>query len=95
MALLESVKKVLRVTSNTFDDEIQDYIDSAIADMHLAGIITDSLDENITQGIKLYCKINFGNPPPEVYARLLKSYEDLKNSLRMTSGYTDWLETEV
>lgn len=95
MALLESVKKVLRVTSNKFDDEIQFYIDSAIADMHLAGIITDSMDENIEQGIKLYCKINFGNPPQDVYARLLKSYEDLKKSLSMTTGYTDWLEDEV
>lgn len=95
MALLDSVKKVLRVTSTTFDDEIQDYIDAATADMHLAGIITDSMDENIQQCIKLYCKCNFGNPPQEVYARLWASYEELKKSLSMTTGYTDWLENEV
>lgn len=92
MAMLESVKKAMRITSDAFDDELQLLIDAALLDMKLAGIITDSQDALITRAVITYCRCNFGTP--EDYDRLKASYDEQKKQLWMATGYTDWLEVE-
>lgn len=93
MAMLESVKKAMRISSDYYDDELQLLIDAAMLDLQLAGIITDSEDALIKRAVITYCRVNFGTP--EDYDRLKASYDEQKKQLWMATGYTDWLEDEV
>ena len=54
-------------------------------------MITDSstvTDQLIMTAISVWCQMRIGNPPN--YDNLLKAYESLKGSLRMSSEYTDF-----
>lgn len=93
MAMLESVKKAMRISSDYYDDELQLLIDAAMLDLQLAGIITDKEDALIKRAVITYCRCNFGTP--EDYDRLKASYDEQKKQLWMATGYTDWLEDEV
>ena len=82
--LLQRIKKDLRISDeNTdFDDEINDLIEQAIADLRASGIKSEVLDDindpvigfdgvdaNIRRVIILYCKAFFGleNPDKDWY----------------------------
>lgn len=93
--MLEKVKSALRITSDVFDDELNDLIDSAKLDLGIAGVIvpvtTDTdTDKIINQAIITYCKMRFGTPVD--YDRLKKSYDEQKAQLSMATGYTVWSE---
>ena len=85
--MLTKVKKALRISNTTFDDEIQDLIDGALSDLQLSGVVnaveTDAL---IIRAVVTYCKANFGwdNPDSE---KLQMSYEMLKRHLTMSVDY--------
>ena len=91
--MLEKVKGALRITSDVFDNELNDLIDSARLDLGIAGVVvpitTDTdTDKIINQAIITYCKMNFGAPVD--YDRLKKSYDEQKAQLSMSTGYTTW-----
>lgn len=90
--MLGRVKNVLGITDPEFDDEIQDLIDAAKADMGIAGITRAEITEDplIRRGILLYCKTHFheGTDDSE---RLAKAYDALKGQLMHATGYTDWV----
>lgn len=91
--MLEKVKGALRITSDVFDNELNDLIDSARLDLGIAGVVvpitTDTdTDKIINQAIITYCKMNFGAPVD--YDRLKKSYDEQKAQLSMSTGYTVW-----
>lgn len=94
MALLDDVKISLRVTTNAYDLEINDLIDSAKKDLQIAGIMesvtvsTADMNKAVVTAIKTYCKMNFGNP--QNYENLKKSYDEQKAQMSMSTGYTDW-----
>lgn len=94
MALLDDVKISLRVTTNAYDSEIKDLIDSAKKDLQIAGIMesvtvsTADMNKAVVTAIKTYCKMNFGNP--QNYENLKKSYDEQKAQMSMSTGYTDW-----
>ena len=88
MLLLEEVRRALPVTSHDRDDLIEDLINEAIADLSALGIIVQIDDSLIQRAVKLYCKMNFTHP--DDYDDLLRAYEDLKNRLVMSTGYTTW-----
>ena len=93
--MLEKVKGALRITSDVFDNELNDLIDSARLDLGIAGVVvpitTDTdTDKIINQAIITYCKMNFGAAVD--YDRLKKSYDEQKAQLSMSSGYTTWSE---
>lgn len=55
------------------------------------GTVTDtsSLDDPlITTAIATWCALRIGNPPN--YDQLLKAYESMKGSLRMSGNYTNY-----
>lgn len=55
------------------------------------GEITDTstlTDELIITAIATWCNANIGNPPN--HDQLVKAYESMKGSLRMSSEYTDY-----
>lgn len=89
--MLDSVKVALRVTTDAFDDEINDLIDAAKLDMGLAGVtntvVTDPL---VKKAIITFCRVNFGQP--DDYDRLKASYDEQKAQMGMATGYTTWTE---
>ena len=90
MALIDSVKMALRVTTTKFDTEIQELIDAAVADLTIAGIdAQDTTDALIKRAVTTYCRVHFGQP--DDYDRLKKGYDEQKANLQMATGYTDWL----
>lgn len=87
--MLDSIRKVLRISSSAFDDEIEDLIDEAVRDLETSGIVKISLDDAlISKAIKTYCKANFGidNKDSEKYQ---ESYESIKNKLALCGDYIE------
>lgn len=95
MALLDDVKVACRVASTAFDNELNDLISSALADMGITDINEELLVKNnpeplIKQAVITYCRMNFGFQSDTYYARLKASYDEQKAQLLMSSTYTDW-----
>lgn len=87
--MLESIKLALRIKSSAFDDEINDLIESAIADLNISGIKNIiKTDPLIVQAVKTYCKAHFGldNKDSEKYQA---SYESLKQHLSLCGDYNE------
>lgn len=93
MAMLESVKKALRISqSNTaFDEEITDLIAAARNDLRIAGVLAaktdDDTDPLIRRAVTVYCKANFGFDNPDA-EKLQSSYIMLKAHLTLSQEYT-------
>lgn len=90
MTMLQKVKMALRISTDAFDDELNDLIKAAVLDLDIAGVDNDhGVDEIITRAIITYCKCNFGQP--DDYDRLKASYDEQKAQLSMATGYTTWI----
>lgn len=99
--MLELVKTALRITTDKFNTEIQQYIDAAFADLGIAGIkdpdttekpADGSTDALIKMAVITYCRLHFG--APDDYARLERSYNEQKAQLQTATGYTTWVVSE-
>ena len=89
--MLEKVKLALRITSDAFDDELNDLIEAAQLDLCFAGVVVPAtIDAIVTMAIITYCKLHFGEPGD--YDRLKASYDEQKAQLSMCSGYTVFTE---
>ena len=87
--MLDKVKMALRVSTDAFDEELADLIESALLDLGIAGVENqDVTDPLIRKAVITYCKINFGDP--QDYERLKRSYDEQKSQLSTATGYTDW-----
>lgn len=87
--MVEKVKRTLRLTTNVFDEDIEDLIDAALGDLGIAGV--DNLDDSdpmVIRAIETYCKLHFGEP--EEADRLKRSYDEQKAQLSTNSRYTTW-----
>ena len=90
MALLNDVKMALRVTTEAYDSEITDLIESAKKDLGIAGVEIPENDAVINTAVKTYCKLNFGTPNPSNWEYLKKSYDEQKAQLSTSSTYSDF-----
>ena len=87
--MLDKVKMALRISTDAFDSELNDLIESAKLDLGVAGVVLPStLDELVIRAIITYCKLSFGLP--EDYERLKSSYDEQKAQLATATGYTEW-----
>ena len=87
--MLEKVRTALRIKTRSLDNEIEDLIAAALADLKIAGVRnTDENDPLIIRAVITYCKANFG--VTDAYDRLKKSYDEQKAQLQMAYGFTDW-----
>ena len=93
--MLDKVKMALRISTDAYDDELNDLILAALEDMGIAGVVIteDETDAIITRAIITYCKLAFGLP--EDYDKLKKSYDEQKAQLSNATGYTDWSVSNV
>ncbi|PHV69827.1 DNA-packaging protein [Sporanaerobium hydrogeniformans] len=86
--LIKCKMYVRKFKKDVLDEEIQDLIDSAKADLKLSGVINqDETDPLIIRAITCYCKANFGYENKEA-ERFDKSYEMLKQHLSLCEEYT-------
>jgi hypothetical protein len=93
--MLGKVKLALRKTAAVFNDEVADYINSAIADLRLVGISvpevgssdTTTGDPLLDRAIILYAKSedNFGGEGD----RYRKAYDYLKCALSLSGDHTE------
>lgn len=85
--MLDKVKLALRMTTDEFDDELNDLIQAAYMDLGVAGVtyVTES-DSLIIRAVVTYCKMNFGEN--DAYERLKESYDEQKAQLSMDSDHT-------
>lgn len=91
--MLDKVKLALRIKTTAFDDEINDLIAAALADLGIAGVVNGKdkeADPLIIRAVVTYCRANFGEP--DDFERLKTSYDEQKAQLQMATGYTDWGE---
>ena len=87
--MLEKVKLALRITTDAFDDELNNLIASALLDLGIAGVIVPAnYDELVQTAVITYCKLHFGEP--DNYDRLKASYDEQKAQMSMATGYTGW-----
>lgn len=93
MALIDDVKKVLRISNTAYDTEVTDLIAAAKSDLSLAGVYkTMETDSLIKRAISIYVKANFGYNNPDA-ERLLAAYESLKSHLTLSSDYAYYAVT--
>lgn len=89
--MLEKVKMALRITTDAYNDELNDLIDAAKLDLGIAGVVLpETIDAICTRAIITYCKLHFGQP--DDYDRLKASYDEQKAQLSMATGYTEWID---
>ena len=94
--MLDLVKKALRITTNSFNDELNHLIDSALIDLGFGGampevlVVTTDTDPIIAQAVITYCKMNFGEVEDGFYDRLKASYDEQKSQMLMSSTFTEW-----
>lgn len=93
--MLELVKKALRITTTSFDDELTLEISAALLDLGVAGVtegvLSTDADALVQLAVITYCKMRFGEP--DEYDRLKASYDEQKAQLVTATGYTDWGES--
>jgi hypothetical protein len=88
MALIDTCKMAMRVTTDAYDTEIQEYIDAAKLDLGIAGVEAAVPDSLVNKAIMTYVRMSFG--APSNYDKLKKAYDEQKAQLMNATGYTDW-----
>lgn len=86
--LLTAAKLALRITTDAYDSQIEHLLNTALLDMDVAGVITDSYDPLIQQAAITYVRLHFGQP--DDYERLKRSYDEQKAQLSTNTGHTEW-----
>lgn len=86
LGLVVEARLWIRKSSDIFDDEIVQTMNSCLLDLKNAGVQKlDTDDALIKQALKLYLKAQFGyEEDSEKFAR---SYEHLKSSLSLSGDY--------
>ena len=88
MALIDTCKMAMRITTTAYDSEINAYIDAAKLDLGIAGVDTAVLDPLTEKAILIYVRMSFGAPAN--YDQLKAAYDEQKAQLMNATGYTDW-----
>lgn len=86
----ELVKKSLRLTTDHFDDEVENLIESALLDLNITGVVTGEGDNDalIQRAVITYAKAHFGYDNPES-DRFNDSYIMLKHHLSLSGDYRE------
>lgn len=91
--MLEKVKLALQITTNAFDSELTNFIDSAIKDLNIAGATTISTtDSYCIDAIIKYCiwQWELLHGALNRAEALKECYEMQKASMGMTTEYTNY-----
>lgn len=85
--LIERVKVALRLSTDAYNEELAELIDSALLDLGIAGVESMPLDNRLIRtAVVTYCRIHFGTSPMDA-DRLKAVYDEQKAQLAMCSQY--------
>lgn len=96
--MLDKVKLALLISSDSFDDELEDLIGGAVLDLNIAGVddattVSDNpTDKLIIRAICSYCGYQFElmHGTLDRAEAFKKSYDEQKAQLGMATNYTTW-----
>lgn len=89
MTPLEHAKLALRITSDSYDEDINLLIEAGLKDLNIAGVdFSDIKDPLVLQAVITYVRCHFGTPPD--YEQVKASYDEQKAQLSYATGYTDY-----
>lgn len=96
--MLDRVKLALLISSEDFDDELDDLIGAAVLDLNIAGVDNDTVvsdnptDKLIIRAIISYCGYHFEliHGTLDRADAFKRSYDEQKAQLGMATGYTTW-----
>ena len=79
---IDEMKRILRISTDAFNDDLFDLQAAAIDDMRLAGIvINDPDDPLIKRAIQTYLRLHFGPLDPQITQKLTDAYDEQKRQL--------------
>lgn len=91
VSTLVKVKEELRITSTAFDNDLSLLIESAKADLGIAGVTNLAENEPLVErAIITYCAMNSVTQDADRREWLKKSYDEQKAQISMATGFTDW-----
>lgn len=87
--MLKKVKLALRISSDSFDDELEDLIEAAKEDLFAGGVSDTALDSDsalISRAIVTYAKAHYGlaNPDSDKY---YESYQNMREKLALSGRH--------
>ena len=96
--MLDRVKLALLISSEDFDDELEDLIDGAVLDLNIAGVddettVSDNpTDKLVIRAIISYCGYHFElvHGTLDRADAFKRSYDEQKAQLGMATNYTTW-----
>ena len=89
--LIESAKLAGRITTNAYDSQIEDLLETALLDLGVAGVvIPEDMGGLVRQAAITFFLMRFGDP--DNYERLKASYDEQKAQLITCTGYTTWTD---
>lgn len=81
--LIEAAKlRIRKMNSDALDEDVQRYIDVALADLERIGVPADDLQEPdalLTEAVLVYVQANFGGSVDE---KLMKSYDMILTKIK-------------
>lgn len=83
--ILEAVKLALRVSTDVFDNEINDLIEAAKSDLGIVGVENAETDPLVKRAVITYCRMYFGQP--DDFDRMKAAYDEQKAQLITATGY--------
>lgn len=83
--ILEAVKLALRVSTDVFDNEINDLIEAAKSDLGIVGVENAETDPLVKRAVITYCRMYFGQP--DDFDRMKAAYDEQKAQMITATGY--------
>lgn len=89
--LIEAAKLAGRITTNAYDSQIENLLETALLDLGVAGVvIPEEMDGLVRQAAITFFLMRFGDP--DNYDKLKASYDEQKAQLVTCTGYTNWID---
>ncbi len=88
MAIIDDVRKSLRIKTDQFDTELQIYIDTCIYDLNRLNIEVNTMnpEPEVKTAIILFVKAHFGTADASFKESMQQSYNDFVDRLRLDSS---------
>lgn len=89
--MVAAAKLAGRITTNAYDSQIQELLETALLDLGVAGVvIPEEMGGLVRQAAITFFLMRFGDP--DNYDRLKASYDEQKAQLVTCTGFTTWTD---
>lgn len=88
MLTRKEARQAVRLTTETFDRELDALLDTAVADLKTAGVAEQDEDALYDQALRMYLRGHFEPNGPEAEA-CRAIYESMKLTMKLTDRYRE------